>query len=193
MSGVISVSLSSRKFPALQLFVHLSHQQVLLEFKEAKDARTKDRIVRDTLRELEVHAKLEETLIYPAIRREIDADETMDEALEEHHVAHTLINELKRMTPGDERFAAKFTVLGESIKHHVGEEEGQMFPQAEDADLPWEDLQKQAIKRKEALLARPMAPTSKRRSRSHSGKKTSSRSGTSGRKSGRRPHAAAKR
>jgi hemerythrin superfamily protein len=172
---------------------HEKVNALFAEFKEAKDARTKDRIVRETLRELEVHAKLEETLIYPAIRREIDADDTMDEALEEHHLAHTLINELKRMTPGDERFAAKFTVLGESIKHHVQQEEGQMFPQAEEADLPWDDLQQQAMKRKEALLARPMAPTSKRTSRSRSGKRRSSRSGKSGRKSGRRPHAAAKR
>jgi len=48
----------------------------------------------------------------------------MDEALEEHHVAHVLIKELKRMKIRDERYEAIVTVLGESIKRHVKEEEG---------------------------------------------------------------------
>jgi len=133
------------------------HEKVKIlfaQFEETNDSRTKERIVRQTLRELDVHTKVEETLLYPAIRRKIDAQDVMDEALEEHHVAHTLINELKRMVPSDTRFDAKFTVLGESIKHHVQEEEGHMFPEAENADLPWEELQQQAVKRKEALLAK---------------------------------------
>ena len=133
---------------------HEKVKALFAQFEEANDSRTKERIVRETLHELDIHAKLEETLIYPAIRREMDTHDIMDEALEEHHVAHTLINELKRMTPSDTRFDAKFTVLGESIKHHVQEEEGHMFPEAEKADLPWEELQQQAMKRKEALLAK---------------------------------------
>ena len=133
---------------------HEKVKALFAQFEEARDSRTKERIVRETLRELEVHAKLEETLIYPAIRQKIDATDIMDEALEEHHVAHTLINELKHMAPGDQRFDAKFTVLGGSIKHHVQEEEGQMFPEAEKADVSWDELRQKAMKRKEALLAK---------------------------------------
>jgi Hemerythrin HHE cation binding domain len=71
--------------------------KVLFEqFEQAEDARTKQRIIRETIQELDVHAKLEELLIYPAIRKEIDDKDVMDEALEEHHVAHVLLNELKR-------------------------------------------------------------------------------------------------
>jgi hypothetical protein len=77
----------------------------------------------------------------------------MDEALEEHHVAHVLINELKRMSPGEGRYGAKFTVLGESIKHHIGEEEDQMFPEAEDVDIDWDALFNEVMKRKEKLLS----------------------------------------
>ena len=49
------------------------------------------------------NAKLEEELIYPTIRGEIDDDDLMDEALEEHHVVHGLIGELRKMKPRDER------------------------------------------------------------------------------------------
>jgi hemerythrin-like domain-containing protein len=120
---------------------HAKVKQLFQDFEQAKDSRGKQRIIQETLFELEVHAKLEETLIYPAIRKEIEAIEIMDEALEEHHVAHTLINELKRRTGSSGRYEAKFKVLGESIKHHVKEEESTMFSLAEeDADLDWEAL-----------------------------------------------------
>src|SRR5581483_4897420 len=78
------------------------------------------------IQELEVHAQLEEKLIYPAIRAEIDEDEKMNEAVEEHHVVHVLIGELKKLKPSDERFQAKFSVLSELVKHHIEEEEGEI-------------------------------------------------------------------
>jgi hemerythrin superfamily protein len=133
---------------------HKKVQELFDEFESAGDSRSKTRIIQETLRELEVHAKLEETLIYPAIREKIDDQEMMDEALEEHHVAHVLINELKRMKHNDERYQAKFTVLEESIKHHVKEEEGTMFPEAEKAEINWDELGREAMERKEALMAR---------------------------------------
>jgi hemerythrin superfamily protein len=124
------------------------------EFEAAKDTRKKQHIIRETLQELDVHATLEESLIYPTIRDEIEAEDIMDEALEEHHVAHVLINELKRMSPSDDRYEAKFSVLSESVKHHIQEEEGTMFPEAEKADIDWEELAQKAMERKKALIAR---------------------------------------
>ena len=57
-----------------------------------------------------------------------DEEELVLEALEEHHVAKWVLSELDRLTPEDERFTAKFTVLAESVRHHVKEEEGELFP-----------------------------------------------------------------
>ena len=151
--GILGITLN----PVLNMLKqdHAKVKQLFEEFEETKDSRAKERIIRDTLFELEVHAKLEETLIYPAIRQRLDAEEVMDEALEEHHVAHTLMNELKRRTGSAGRYEAKFKVLGESIKHHVKEEEGTMFPLAEkETDLDWEALAQKAMERKEALMAR---------------------------------------
>jgi hemerythrin superfamily protein len=132
---------------------HAKVKQLFEDFEKTRDNRTKKRIMEETLLELEVHAKVEEKLIYPAIRAKIDADKIMDEALEEHHVAHMLINELKRGQDDNGRHEAKFKVLGESIKHHIKEEEGTLFPEAEKADLDWEALEQKARKQKAALKA----------------------------------------
>ena len=140
------------------------------EFEQADDAKAKQRIVETALAELEVHAKLEEELIYPAIRQEIDDDDLMDEALEEHHVVHGLIGELKKMKPSDERYDAKFTVLAENVRHHIKEEESEMFPKAEDCDIAWEALCSQMEKRKEQLMAK--AASSSKNSKDKPSKKT---------------------
>jgi len=127
------------------------------EFEQADDAKAKQRIVETALTELEVHNKLEEELIYPAIRAEIGDEVQMDKALEEHHVVHGLIGELKKMKPSDDRYEAKFTVLAENVTHHIKEEESDMFPQAEDCEIAWEALCSQVVKRKEQLLAKTSA------------------------------------
>jgi len=129
------------------------------EFEQAEDAKAKQRIVETAVTELEVHSKLEEELIYPAIRADIADDELMDEAFEEHHVVHGLIGELKKMKPSDDRYDAKFTVLAENVKHHIKEEESEMFPKAEDCEIDWEALCSQVVKRKEQLIAKTSAPS----------------------------------
>jgi hemerythrin superfamily protein len=132
---------------------HKKVQGLFEEFKEA-EGREKAQIAKTVLQELEVHADVEERLIYPAIREEIEADDTMNEAVEEHHLVHVLIAELKKLKPSDDRFEAKFNVLGELVKHHVEEEEGEILPEAEKSDLDWETLESKVMKRKEQLLAK---------------------------------------
>jgi hemerythrin superfamily protein len=132
------------------------------EFEHAEEAKAKQRIVETAVADLEVHSKLEEGLIYPAIRAEIADDDLMDEALEEHHVVHGLIGELKKMKPSDERYDAKFTVLAESVRHHIKEEESEMFPKAEECEIDWDDLYEQVQNRKEQLMAKTDKPSKKK-------------------------------
>jgi len=131
------------------------HKKVKALFAEYKDAtpRKQQDIAETAIQELEIHAGLEEELIYPAIREGIDDDEVMNEANEEHHLVHVLIAELKKLEPSADTFKAKFTVLGELVKHHVKEEEGEMFPQAQKAKVDWEQLKAEVSERKEQLLA----------------------------------------
>ena len=132
------------------------HKKVKGLFEEYKEAppRKQHDIAQTTITELEIHAKLEEGLIYPAIREGIDDNEVMNEADEEHHLVHVLIAELKKLESSDETFKAKFTVLGEMVKHHVKEEEGEMFPQAQKADLDWDTLRAEVHERKKQLTAK---------------------------------------
>ena len=63
-------------------------------------------------------------------------------------------DELKKPDPSDDIFRAKFTVLGELVKHHVKEEEGEMFPKAQKADVDWEELSAEVHERKEQFTAK---------------------------------------
>jgi hemerythrin-like domain-containing protein len=141
------------------------HEKVKGLFEEFKktEGREKTEIAKTVIEELEVHADLEERLIYPAIREEIDADDMMNEAVEEHHLVHVLIAELKKLKPSDERFDAKFNVLGELVKHHIEEEEGEILPEAEKSNIDWDDLESRVMKRKEELMTKNASPSRKRR------------------------------
>lgn len=143
------------------------HRKVedLFEEFEGADSRSRQRIVDQALTELEIHATLEEGLIYPAIREALDEDEIMDQALEEHHVVEFLIKELRKMGPKDERYSAKFQVLSEIVKHHIEEEESQILPQAEGSDLDLAELGQEAMMQKEKLMAKMSSGSNKKSSK----------------------------
>lgn len=90
---------------------------------------TRRRIADKIIVELSVHAGIEETVLYPRSRAAIPtANDDVLEALEEHHIVKTTCAELAKMNVRDERFAAKMQVLAENVKHHIGEEETDLFP-----------------------------------------------------------------
>ena len=138
---------------------HRKVKKLFEEFEDAKNSRAKQEIVDTALEELEIHAQLEEELIYPAIRPEIDDEDLMDEAVEEHHVVHVLIAELKKMKAGDDRFDAKFTVLAENVKHHIKEEETEMFPKIQKIQIDWESLEAEVVELKEELTSQTVSPS----------------------------------
>ncbi len=111
-----------------------------------------DRIVR----ELSIHASIEEQVLYPAIRESLpEVEDDVLEALEEHHVAKWVLSEIEAMDPDHERFQAKVTVLMENVRHHVEEEEEELFPKVRKA-LSGDQLEQMG----EALAeAKKIAPT----------------------------------
>ena len=137
------------------------HRKVkdLFEHFEGTDSGDKKEIVDTTLRELEIHTSIEEEIFYPAARlalQELEGDEgddVIDEAWEEYHVVKLIAAELKKMRSSDERYDAKFTVLAESVKHHIEEEEGELFPKLE-AHIDGEELGEKMMERKQKLQQR---------------------------------------
>ena len=93
-------------------------------------ARVRDVVVEQLAR----HAAIEEQLFYPAVRDRLGEHEfTVLEGLEEHHIVKWTLSELEKLAPSHERFRPKFTVLIESVRHHVEEEENDLFPKVRDA------------------------------------------------------------
>lgn len=85
--------------------------------------------------DLELHARVEEELFYPSAREVLASADLLDEAAVEHDSAKALIGELRGMKPGDERYDATVTVLGEYVRHHVKEEQDVLFPKVRATDL----------------------------------------------------------
>jgi hemerythrin superfamily protein len=120
--------------------------------------RKKQDIAEEVFAALNVHTMLEEELFYPAMKRKTDRDgkDLVAEAVEEHHVVKTLVDELQGLDPKDERYDAKFKVLMENVEHHIEEEEGEMFPEAEEVlGERLERLGTQMQERKQQLTASP--------------------------------------
>jgi len=101
-----------------------------LDSTTERGVKTREELFTQLKTELDVHARIEETIFYPALA---EVDETRDitlEAFEEHRLVKQLLSELESMPKDDEQWTAKFTVLKENVEHHVEEEEGEMFPKA---------------------------------------------------------------
>ena len=116
---------------------HGKVEQLFREFEEAGDRADKTRqdLVDEIIKELEVHATIEEEIYYPAVEAKArkDGRELVAEAVEEHHVVKVLLGELGSMSSEDEGFDAKVTVLMENVRHHVEEEEEELLPRSEEA------------------------------------------------------------
>jgi hemerythrin superfamily protein len=122
--------------------------------------KSKQQVVERIVKELAIHAAIEESVLYPAIRTAVDeekTDELVLESLEEHHIVKWTLSELDGMSPEHERFDAKVTVLMESVRHHVGEEESELFPKVAKA-LDKERLEELGTALAEAKKAAPTRP-----------------------------------
>jgi hypothetical protein len=144
------------KDAALQL-LKADHEEVKVlfdEFEDTDDPRERI-VVADRLKGLlTVHATIEEELFYPALREALDDDDRrlLEEATVEHETARELIAKLESASPDDARYAALVKVLGEYVRHHVEEEEDEVFPRARAAKLDQASLAAALLERKEALM-----------------------------------------
>jgi len=79
---------------------------------------------------LSVHETIEEEIFYPALREHPKAKDIVLEAYEEHDVVDSIMGQLEGLPVDDETWGAKAKVMIENLRHHIEEEEKEMFPTA---------------------------------------------------------------
>jgi hemerythrin superfamily protein len=123
------------------------------QFEKTDDDKKKEKLARDICQALEVHSKIEEDIFYPAARAADVDDDLLDEADVEHASAKQLVSQIQNMKPTDPLFDATVTVLGEYVKHHVQEEENELFPECRESGMDLKALGKELADRKAELMA----------------------------------------
>lgn len=99
-----------------------------------------------------VHALIEEEIFYPAARKAGVDPDLLDEADIEHASAKELIAQIGAGKASDSHYDARVRVLGEYIRHHVKEEEGDLFPACHKSDMDMAEIGARLQKRKAQLL-----------------------------------------
>jgi hemerythrin superfamily protein len=115
---------------------HKAVSKLFKEFDNLGEQATssKQDLVTKITEELTAHAYIEETVFYPFARERVpEVEDDVKEGIEEHHVLKVTMVELAGMSPNDEAYNAKVTVLKEVVEHHVKEEEDEWFPKVREA------------------------------------------------------------
>jgi hemerythrin-like domain-containing protein len=142
------------------------HKDILRAFRDFEKAgdravKAKSQIVDNIIELLTVHTYVENEVMYPRVRELVpELEDDVLESYEEHHVADVLVMELAGMDATDERFTAKTTVLIESVRHHIEEEETEWFPEVRKAlgRKVLQDLGRDMEQARERAPRRPSQP-----------------------------------
>lgn len=130
------------------------HQVVNALFKKyeiATDNSEKKKLVSKICKALTIHAQVEEDVFYPQFKKALNDTELVPEATVEHNTLKDLIAQVDGIEPNGEMYDAKIKVMCEYVKHHVKEEENEMFPKAKKSNMDLEQIGVEIIARKEEL------------------------------------------
>jgi iron-sulfur cluster repair protein YtfE (RIC family) len=110
---------------------HASFRKLFAEHHGSAPEKKRE-IFRTIKKELELYARIEEELFYPAVVRvrSGEARAVVREGLEKHQVLEGLLAEIDQMEPQDSRYDDRITALRESLERHLLEEEERIFAQA---------------------------------------------------------------
>lgn len=113
---------------------HREVENLFQQYEKATDPGEQTRVVHQVIHELAIHGEIEELLLYPRLRTALpDGNDVADEAVGEHLGIKQTLNKLDKMSAEDDGFAQRMRELMAEVRHHVEEEEGEMFPAVRDA------------------------------------------------------------
>ena len=123
------------------------------QFEKTRSDARKAAIVAQICKELTVHTEIEEEIFYPAVKAALKDHELIPEANVEHASVKDLIAQVEGKTPDGEMYDARVKVMGEFVKHHVKEEQNEMFPKAKKTKVDMVALGAQMAARKQELMS----------------------------------------
>jgi hemerythrin superfamily protein len=132
---------------------HEAVSQLFAEYEKSRSVPNKKALVDEICAALTVHAQIEEELFYPAVKAALKDKLLVPEATVEHTSVKDLIAQLEGVQPDGEMYDAKVKVLSEYVKHHVKEEQTEMFPKAKASSLDMVELGTLMAARKDELMA----------------------------------------
>ena len=138
---------------------HREVEELFKEFEALEDTAgdAVEPIIASACTALKMHDKLETEIFYPAVREQAGTEKEVEDLLNEAEVEHDhvreLVQKLEGMGSDDEKRDAHFTVLMEYVKHHVKEEEKEMFPKLKKLDVDFAELGRQMKERKRSLMS----------------------------------------
>lgn len=133
---------------------HKYVNELFEQFESARAATKKQALALEICQELTIHAQIEEEIFYPAVQTALKDKTLVPEAKVEHDTLKFLIAQIQEAEPGSEMFDAKVKVLSEYVKHHVKEEQNEIFPKVKESKLDLVELGSQLAARKEELQAK---------------------------------------
>lgn len=125
------------------------------EYENATSITKKRALVQQICQELIVHTQIEEEIFYPVVKKALKDHDLVPEATVEHETLKNLISQLldENIADDKEMYDAKVKVLSEYVKHHVKEEQNELFPKVKETKLDLQELGAQMQQRKEELKA----------------------------------------
>ncbi|KAA0572585.1 hemerythrin domain-containing protein [Azospirillum sp. Sh1] len=113
--------------------IKTDHDTIRSLLEKTEKANGSGRAVFEELqRELWAHSKVEEGVFYASLKKAKEAKSETVEGLNEHHLINGLLDELNAMKTTDSGWKEKLQVLGELVRHHLDEEEEELFEEARD-------------------------------------------------------------
>lgn len=132
---------------------HKRVSEMFDQFEKTRSTTKKKTLVSKICLELSVHAQIEEEIFYPAVKGALRDKEMIPEATVEHASVRDLIAQVRDVEPDGEMYDAKVTVMGEFVRHHVKEEQNEMFAKAKKTRLDMAALGEQLYARQQELMS----------------------------------------
>ena len=111
---------------------HREVEQMFAELASLRGASTEEarsrrkEVTEQVTIELVRHSVAEEVLVYPQVEAKVSAEEA-EHARQEHAEAEETLHRLEKLDADDPAFDDELATLMAEIRHHIEDEEGQMF------------------------------------------------------------------